>query len=248
LPAPRSNLPTTPGASRPRRRAARILLTLAIVGVAAPIAIPATSASAVVSPPTGWVTEFPAARDPSGLWSSVIGPDDNMWFGESTQNNIASVTNDGAITEYLVPGGLNSGGSSRTPTHIVAAADGKLWFTEVAGGNSGIGSITTSGVVTQYPLSNDHASPYALTNGPDGNIWFSEEYGNKIGRVTSDGTITEYALPTNPEYVFSITAGSDGNVWFTVYGGRIGRITRLRQCDAAIAKLWDRIEGVNARS
>ena len=40
--------------------------------------------------------------------------------------------------------------------------------------------------------------PAGITAGPDGNIWFTEENGNRIGRITPGGVITEF------------TAGLDG--------------------------------------
>jgi hypothetical protein len=34
--------------------------------------------------------------------------------------------------------------------------------------------------------------------GPDGALWFAEQYGNKIGRVTTAGAFTEYPLRRLP--------------------------------------------------
>lgn len=76
------------------------------------------------------------------------------------------------------------------------------------------------------------AAPYGITAGPDGNIWFTERYGNRIGKITPSGVVTEYStgisagtyLPSS--YPTFITVGPDGNLWFTeYYGNRIGKIT-----------------------
>ena len=65
-----------------------------------------------------------------------------------------------------------------------------------------------------------------ITAGRDGNVWFTEESGNKIGRITRTGTVTEFAVPTSGSAPESITAGPDGNLWFTeLSGNKIGRIT-----------------------
>jgi hypothetical protein len=72
-------------------------MAITVTGLAAPIAIPAGSASAAVSPPEGWLTMYPVAGAQSS-WSSVAGPDGNMWFVEPNANSIASVTNDGTVT------------------------------------------------------------------------------------------------------------------------------------------------------
>jgi streptogramin lyase len=67
--------------------------------------------------------------------------------------------------------------------------------------------------------------PAGITAGPDGNIWFTEENGNRIGRITPGGAITEFGLPAGSLPV-EITPGPDGALWFTEAGSNsIGRIT-----------------------
>jgi streptogramin lyase len=126
------------------------------------------------------------------------------------------------ITEYLVPT------ANRYPftSGITAGPDGALWFTEPAANN--IGRITTTGVVTAYPIPAVDSQPHWITVGPDGALWFTESSpsGNSIGRITTAGVITEYALPNANSGPFGITLGSDGALWFTEFdGNRIGRIT-----------------------
>lgn len=70
--------------------------------------------------------------------------------------------------------------------------------------------------------------PYRVTTGPDGAIWFTEVYYNKIGRITTTGTISEFPLPAD-WWAFDITAGQDGALWFTesndLLQSKVGRIT-----------------------
>jgi streptogramin lyase len=68
-------------------------------------------------------------------------------------------------------------------------------------------------------------APYALTAGPDGNIWFTEYENNNLSRLTPTAILTNFPIEGNgfPERV---TAGPDGALWFTdTVGGRIGRLT-----------------------
>jgi streptogramin lyase len=82
------------------------------------------------------------------------------------------------------------------------------------------------GTVTEYPIPTASGGPWGIVAGPDGNLWFTENYGNRIGRITPVGTITEFPLPTADSYPLGIAAGPDGNLWFTEgSGNRIGRIT-----------------------
>jgi len=83
-----------------------------------------------------------------------------------------------------------------------------------------------SGTVTSYPTLTPSSTPYGITTGADGNVWFAENGGNRIGRITPAGSMTEFAIPTATTQPWGITAGPDGNVWFTESAGnRIGRIT-----------------------
>ena len=67
---------------------------------------------------------------------------------------------------------------------------------------------------------------WAIAPGPDGNLWFTEESGNKIGRITPSGQITEYPVPTEGSDPHGITAGPDGSMWFTEgLANKIGQIT-----------------------
>jgi streptogramin lyase len=82
------------------------------------------------------------------------------------------------------------------------------------------------GGVTEFAIPTGSSQSYAITAGPDGNLWFAEVHGNKIGRITPTGTVTEFAVPTGGGGPGGITAGPDGNVWFTELGGtKIGKIT-----------------------
>jgi len=66
----------------------------------------------------------------------------------------------------------------------------------------------------------------ALTAGPDGNVWFTQDYGPVIGRITPSGGITNFAL-SGTKYLKDISLGSDGNIWYianTVGSGVIGRL------------------------
>ena len=77
------------------------------------------------------------------------------------------------------------------------------------------------------PMSPARSEPFGITAGPDGALWFTEYYGNRIGRITTLGAITEYVVPTANSYPDGITAGPDGALWFTESFtlGNIGRIT-----------------------
>ena len=78
--------------------------------------------------------------------------------------------------------------------------------------------------ISDFPVP-DGNNADALTAGPDGNVWFTEDQVNKIGRITPAGKITEFTIFGD---AYGITAGPDGNVWFTEVDN-IGKITPTGQ-------------------
>jgi virginiamycin B lyase len=125
------------------------------------------------------------------------------------------MTTSGAITEYPASGVYG----------IASGPDGNLWFPQF--GNNTIGRITTSGIVTDFPLPTPSALPLFITSGPDGNLWFTENAASQVGKINpTNGAITEYPLPPGRS-PGPITTGPDGNLWFlenTLSGG-VGKIT-----------------------
>jgi virginiamycin B lyase len=67
--------------------------------------------------------------------------------------------------------------------------------------------------VRRYDCEMHQSYLYAITVGPDHNLWFTEADGNKIGRITPSGSITEF--PVLASGLYGITAGPNGNLWFT---------------------------------
>jgi streptogramin lyase len=191
----------------------------------------------------------------------AAGTDGKVWFSDETTlpHSVGYFLPSGAVSTFPVPcAGCDASGNNDLAyiEGMSVAPDGNLWFlfTRVDGSgnfvdgglNNYIGRMTPSGAFVQYSVPtryafrrfafvvNGHATIAAL---PDGTLWFSEPYGNKIGKITPGGAITEFALPCTrtipafPENLVtarptSITPGPDGNLWFTESEcDRIGRMS-----------------------
>jgi hypothetical protein len=58
--------------------------------------------------------------------------------------------------------------------------------------------------------------PLSITTGPDGNLWFTEEVGNRLGRITPQGVVTEFPVGSGGNFgVTEIAAGPTGDLWYT---------------------------------
>ncbi len=87
-----------------------------------------------------------------------------------------------------------------------------------------VGSSNHGGVISIYTGSGIDG-PQDITVGPDGAMWFTNEYNNSIGRITTAGTVSKFTDSTIDAPV-GITSGPDGALWFTNSGNNsIGRIT-----------------------
>ena len=102
---------------------------------------------------------------------------------------------------------------------------GSLWFSEEQLKTSPIVKLTPAGLATTYPLPTANAGVEAVTNGPDGNVWFNEFNTAKIGKITPAGKITEYKTPFNPLQSADIKKGADGELWLATDHRGIGHAT-----------------------
>ena len=82
-------------------------------------------------------------------------------------------------------------------------------------------------VVTEFSTGiSTGAAVIAITQGPDGNMWFTEEGLDGIGRITLAGVVTQFFTGiTAGAQPRGITRGPDGNLWFAENGSnKIGKI------------------------
>src|SRR5438067_710904 len=69
--------------------------------------------------------------------------------------------------------------------------------------------------ITEFKVPTSSSGPGGMIVGPDGNLWFGEQFGNRIGRFNlADSTITEFVLPNPNSLPRGLAVGSDNNVWF----------------------------------
>src|SRR6185369_13565831 len=85
---------------------------------------------------------------------------------------------------------------------------------------------------TEFSLAANNSSPFGITAGPDGAMWFTDQLQTAIGRITVDGSTRFFRLTDLSSQPTFITAGSDGNLWFTDPDrSMIGRMTPLGEPD-----------------
>jgi virginiamycin B lyase len=204
---------------------------------------------------TDGITEFPVPTAASGLGQIAAGSDGALWFVEARANMIGrldpTAANAGAsdgITEFTVPT------PSSGLTDITAGPPGNaaIWFAE--NGTDKVGEITTDAdhTITEFTVPDTFngvpiRSPFGITAGPDGALWFTEiapagVTGNAaVRRITTSGTISR-AFPTGVDFngvvpAFRITAGPPNDtfgsppeprLWYTEAAQALGWNTTCR--------------------
>ncbi|HQR12509.1 MAG TPA: choice-of-anchor Q domain-containing protein [Casimicrobiaceae bacterium] len=117
--------------------------------------------------------------------------------------------------------------SARPRRRIQAALTGALLAIALAALQLFPGAADAQ-LITEYSAGIPPApSPRGIVLGPDGNIWFSEQTGDRIGRITPAGAVTEFSLSpgANPG---GITVGPDNNIWFVErVGNAVGKIVAI---------------------
>ncbi len=181
-----------------------------------------------IDPATDQVTAEYAVPSGSVAQQLVQRPDGNVWFNEANGSvgrlNPKLAGAPGFITEIALP----AIAGSPTVAQAFANAAGAVWFAfggcnkAAKGGGgcrpTGVGSITvgSSPQVTLFQLtgtSSSKAQLSAVSAGPDGNIWFTDEVGEDLGSITPVGAY-QASIPTGVSSGGLVT-GPDKNIWFT---------------------------------
>jgi streptogramin lyase len=151
----------------------------------------------------------------ASLGGIVAGADGNVWFTNPGQYKVGRVTRSGAITQFDLPAIVGG------PSGITGGPDGNTWVTTNAlgqGRQDWILRIGPDGAVAQFQAGqgsgNSGTGPQGITAGPDGNLWFTEFWANRIGRMTPAGVLTEFPIPSYETGPRGIVTGPDGNLWF----------------------------------
>src|SRR5947207_2575728 len=110
---------------------------------------------------------------------------------------------------------------------------------------SPVGAVTVK--IDEFPIPTAASSPRSITVGADGNLWFTELFGNNIGRITRSGVITEFPVRASFGGPATITSGPDGALWFTENNaGKIGRITTAGEVTEFSLSMLSGPDGITA--
>ena len=151
-------------------------------------------------------------------YAIITGPDGALWFTEPGTNSIGRLPVSGRpLHEYPVTP------ANAQPTGIAPANDGQIWFVEAKAEQ--IVSMATNGTITaSYPLTGS-VSPDWLSQGVDGNFYFSDPGLDKFGQFLVRGhRVHFYPVPTANSQPTVFTLGIDNQIYFVeTAGNKLGQ-------------------------
>ena len=131
--------------------------------------------------PAGAITEFPLPTAGAGPRRSRRGPTATSGSPRRTATRSAGSPRPGRSP------------SSRSPRPAASRMTSRPGPTAISGSPSRTATRSAGsrplGPSPSSPSPRPAVSPYGITAGPDGNLWFTEQAGNKIGRITPTGIV-----------------------------------------------------------
>jgi virginiamycin B lyase len=144
----------------------------------------------------GVVTRFPV-DSPGFVFGLAAGADGALWFtqqgGAPHQNSIGRMTTDGvASTVVQLPDSTSDPSTGAAPTdmplEITAGPRGDMFYTTyLVDPKEYIGQVSRRGVLTKHEIPSDAAASFGITAGPDGNVWFTENFNALVARLDLAG-------------------------------------------------------------
>ncbi len=156
----------------------------------------------------GVMTEYPVPSAGSQPLHVGVTAASGVWFGEFRAGKVVY-----QMHEYDIS-------PASGPMNIwVDDRDGSIWYSATG---DYIAHTTTAGKTTVYSIPSRGSMPMGVTGDSKGNIWFAEQFTNKIGVVRPNGTVEEFRIPTPQTEPTGLTVDQYDNVWFAE--SRTGKI------------------------
>jgi streptogramin lyase len=162
----------------------------------------------------------------------VVGPEGLTHFSVKKGGGFEAPAGDTNLTleyesenkEYLLKDAAKG-----TTTGFTLPSGAKSWMPTISKGPVATDTVTDTyqSVETGAEYSLPTGSlPYGITQGPDGNLWYTSYGTQKISKITQSGAVTGYPLLEGSYDPYGITQGPGGDLWFTdYYSNKVGKIT-----------------------
>lgn len=123
--------------------------------------------------------DFKQYATPNEVSSLTSGRREQPWFAIDSNHTVGTLLDNGSIEEYAT-----SEECSHLGRVVGGVKEGSIWFTcATRAGYGAIGRINMkTGKVSMFHVQDP---PIAITLGPDGYLWFVEEWGGSVGKLAA---------------------------------------------------------------
>ncbi len=160
----------------------------------------------------------------------VAGLDGNLWYADSTGNQIVRLTPGGVVTRFDVP-------TAASGVWGLAAVEGGVAFTEAAANKVGV--MTFDGTfLGEWPVPTANARPLGITVAADGALYFVESHQPGPSQMDRVGRVTAWATPADPAFgVTDIALGVGGRTFTAIVSAAPADTLRLFVSEALSGQL-----------
>jgi|GEM_PF-560976 len=174
---------------------------------------------------------------PHGL--AIASDGKTVWYTGKATGTLGRINPDGTVESFPISK-VNDPEAivGSVPIYIKADSNGNMWFTELVGNAVGRirqnviiedfdSSTPDSYPIKEFKIPTPNSRPIMIVEGPDGNMWFTEETGNKVGRIPIDinqdscktTCITEFPVlkPQDNVILAGLAFDKDDNLWVQQY-------------------------------
>jgi virginiamycin B lyase len=147
----------------------------------------------------------------------AVGADGTVWLADANGNRFVKIDPQSGTMIGQVP--LPTPGA--VARNLIAAPDGRLWFTETNAAK--VGWIDATGAVHELPVPCSGCHPTTIAAGADGRIWFAQSDDDAAAGVgvVAGGTVTEIPLAAALGHAVGVATAKDGSVWVAESGAKL---------------------------
>jgi streptogramin lyase len=185
------------------------------------------------------MTDF-TNSDFGGLTALTADPSGAMWFAANNPSVVGEVDSQGNVIHTVTDPSIDN------PQGMAMDGSGQLWVTNASSGDIDVIDTTNGTLAHSYQVPGASPSPWAITAGPDGNMWVTDTASNSIWQVSPTGGFAQWTDPTGGiSDPVSITVGPDGALWFVSTGNdSVDRITTAGAISSYTASTVPPISGL----
>ena len=168
-----------------------------------------------------FLTEFRTQSNETSPNAIAVDSSGSVWFMLENESRLAELfPANQTIHEYLLPGAKPKF-AAVTWGMTIQNSKNLVWFTEEISNAVWSFNMETH-VFTKYPIHTGDSFPFGIAVDQQGNVWFTELFGNKLGEIAANSTTaTEVNIPLSGPYgsePSGITVDNSGRIWMTVAG------------------------------